>query len=44
MIENLHYVKELGIRSKDALEARKPCVVGEIMHEHWLNKKSAPRA
>jgi D-glycero-alpha-D-manno-heptose-7-phosphate kinase len=39
MIENLHYVKELGIRSKEALEAGKPCVVGEIMHEHWLNKK-----
>ena len=39
MIDNLHYVKELGVRSKDALEAAKPCVVGEIMHEHWLNKK-----
>ncbi len=39
MIENLHYVKELGVRSKEALEAGKACVVGEIMHEHWLNKK-----
>ena len=39
MIGNLHYVKELGIRSKQALEEGKPCVVGELMHEHWLNKK-----
>ena len=39
MIANLHYVKELGIRSMKALEDGKPCVVGEIMHEHWLNKK-----
>ena len=39
MIANLHYVKELGIRSKKALEAGKPCDVGAIMHEHWLNKK-----
>ena len=39
MIGNLHYVKELGIRSKQALEEGKPSVVGELMHEHWLNKK-----
>jgi D-glycero-alpha-D-manno-heptose-7-phosphate kinase len=39
MIGNLHYVKELGIRSKQALEDGKPGVVGELMHEHWLNKK-----
>jgi len=39
MIANLHYVKELGIRSKEALEEGKPSVVGELMHEHWLNKK-----
>lgn len=39
MIENLHYVKELGIRSKEALEGGKAFEVGEIMHEHWQNKK-----
>ena len=39
MIANLDYVKELGIRSMKALEAGKPCEVGAIMHEHWLNKK-----
>ena len=39
MIQNLHYVKELGLRSKEALEQGRPAVVGELMHEHWLNKK-----
>jgi len=39
MIQNLHYVKELGLRSKVALEQGRPAVVGELMHEHWLNKK-----
>jgi len=39
MIANLHYVKDLGMRSKQALEEGKPRVVGELMHEHWLNKK-----
>lgn len=39
MIQNLHYVKELGLRSKAALEQGKPHLVGELMHEHWLNKR-----
>jgi len=39
MIANLHYVKDLGMRSKQALEEGKPRVVGDLMHEHWLNKK-----
>jgi len=39
MLQNLHYVKELGLRSKEALEAGKPAQFGELMHEHWLNKK-----
>jgi D-glycero-alpha-D-manno-heptose-7-phosphate kinase len=43
MIANLDYVKELGIRSMKALEAGKPCEVGAIMHEHWLNKKKRSR-
>lgn len=40
MIENLHYVKNLGIRSKDALEAGDTHAFGELMHEHWEHKKS----
>jgi D-glycero-alpha-D-manno-heptose-7-phosphate kinase len=39
MLKNLHYVKELGWRSKEALEAGKPEVFGELMHEHWEHKK-----
>ena len=38
MLENLHYVKDLGYRSKNALESGKLNVYGEIMHEHWENK------
>lgn len=39
MLENLHYVKDLGIRSKEALESGKTPVFGELMHEHWEHKK-----
>jgi D-glycero-alpha-D-manno-heptose-7-phosphate kinase len=39
MINNLHYVKDLGYRSKDALEAGDTNLFGELMHEHWENKK-----
>lgn len=39
MIENLHYVKELGLRSKLALELGRCGEFGEIMHEHWENKR-----
>lgn len=39
IITNLHYVKELGLRSKAALEAGRLEEFGSIMHEHWLNKR-----
>ena len=39
MLSNLHYVKELGYRSKDALETGQPDGFGELMHEHWEHKK-----
>lgn len=39
MVEGLHYVKELGRRSKQALESNQPALFGEIMHEHWENKR-----
>ena len=39
MLKNLHYVKELGYRSKDALLAGKTVLFGELMHEHWAHKK-----
>lgn len=39
MLANLHYVKELGIRSQKALESGRLHEFGEIMHEHWEHKK-----
>lgn len=39
MISNLHHVKDLAVRSQRALEEGKCALFGEIMHEHWVNKK-----
>jgi D-glycero-alpha-D-manno-heptose-7-phosphate kinase len=39
MLENLHYVKELGRRSLEAIERGKLALLGELMHEHWEHKK-----
>lgn len=39
MLNNLHFVKELGYRSKEALEAGRTLQFGELMHEHWEHKK-----
>jgi D-glycero-alpha-D-manno-heptose-7-phosphate kinase len=39
MINNLHDVKELGLRSKDVLESGNLQEFGRIMHEHWLHKR-----
>jgi D-glycero-alpha-D-manno-heptose-7-phosphate kinase len=39
MLKNLHYVKELGLRSQEALEKGDGEGFGKIMHEHWEHKK-----
>jgi D-glycero-alpha-D-manno-heptose-7-phosphate kinase len=39
MIDNLHVVKELGLRSKAALEQGDTEGFAMIMHEHWEHKK-----
>jgi D-glycero-alpha-D-manno-heptose-7-phosphate kinase len=39
MIENLNYVKELGLRSERALQAGRTAEFGALMHEHWEHKK-----
>ena len=39
MVDNLHYVKELGVRSRKSLEGSTPELFGEIMHEHWEHKR-----
>jgi len=39
MIDNLHYVRDLGYRSREAIERGNLAHFGELMHEHWLHKK-----
>ncbi|HEY3938629.1 MAG TPA: galactokinase [Bryobacteraceae bacterium] len=39
MIDNLHFVKKLGLESKSALEAGDLRRYAEIMHVHWQHKK-----
>jgi D-glycero-alpha-D-manno-heptose-7-phosphate kinase len=39
MQRNLDYVKALAYRSKEALETGNLELFGELMHEHWENKK-----
>lgn len=39
MVANLNYVKDLGYRSKAALESGNCNQFGELMHEHWEHKK-----
>ena len=39
MIDNLHFVKELGYRSLEAIETGNLAEFGRIMHTHWQHKK-----
>jgi D-glycero-alpha-D-manno-heptose-7-phosphate kinase len=39
MIENLHYIKELGMRSREALISGDVYKFGTLMNEHWETKK-----
>src|SRR6266508_1366256 len=39
MIDNLHCVKDLGLRSSRALEAGDLIAFGRLMHEHWQKKR-----
>ena len=39
MLANLHYVKDLGLRSREALERGDPAGFAALMHEHWEHKK-----
>jgi D-glycero-alpha-D-manno-heptose-7-phosphate kinase len=38
MLENLHFVKQLGLLIKSALEAGDTARFAQLMHEHWLHK------
>jgi D-glycero-alpha-D-manno-heptose-7-phosphate kinase len=39
MLDNLHFIKQLGYSIKNALEQGDTRRFGELMHEHWLHKK-----
>lgn len=39
MLENLHFTKELGLRSRELLSAGRLEEYGELMHEHWEHKR-----
>jgi len=39
MIANLHFIKELGLKSKDALETGNLTEFAELMNVHWEHKK-----
>lgn len=40
MLENLHFVKRLGLEIRDLLSAGDVSRFGALMHEHWMRKKS----
>jgi D-glycero-alpha-D-manno-heptose-7-phosphate kinase len=44
MIDNLHYVKELGHRSLEAIESGNLSELGRLMHEHWEHKKKRSKS
>jgi len=39
MIENLHFVKAIGLSSKEALEQGETERFAALMHEHWMRKR-----
>ncbi len=39
MIENLHFIKDLGLKNKKALESGDLIKFGELMNVHWERKK-----
>jgi D-glycero-alpha-D-manno-heptose-7-phosphate kinase len=39
MVENLHVIKEIGYKIKDALEKSQPDEFGRLMHQHWMHKR-----
>jgi D-glycero-alpha-D-manno-heptose-7-phosphate kinase len=39
MLSQLHFVKELGLRSLEILEAGRPIELGALFHEHWEHKR-----
>jgi D-glycero-alpha-D-manno-heptose-7-phosphate kinase len=40
MLEGLHFVRRLGLEIREALQAGEVSRFGELMHEHWMRKRS----
>lgn len=40
MLDNLHFIKDLGVRIKAALEQGELLEFAQMMHEHWLHKQT----
>jgi len=40
MLDNLNYIKDIGYKSKFALESGNINLFGELLHEHWERKKN----
>lgn len=40
MIENLHYTKDIGIRSGEALRKGDTQLFGNLLNEHWVHKRN----
>ncbi|MCZ6636697.1 MAG: galactokinase, partial [Alphaproteobacteria bacterium] len=43
MLDNLHFIKDLGLRIKDKLEGGDVRGFAELMNEHWEHKKARSR-
>jgi D-glycero-alpha-D-manno-heptose-7-phosphate kinase len=44
IVESLHRTKELGMAIKESLETGDLVAFGQLLHEHWVNKKTrSPR-
>lgn len=39
MINNLHFIKSIGLECKKAIESGKPADFGALMHDHWEHKR-----
>jgi D-glycero-alpha-D-manno-heptose-7-phosphate kinase len=43
MLDNLHFTKQIGLESKDALERGDLRCFADLLHQHWERKKSRSR-
>jgi D-glycero-alpha-D-manno-heptose-7-phosphate kinase len=44
MVDNLHFIKDLGLRTRDALKAGDLHGFAELMNVHWRHKKERSRS